>query len=120
MSIGLSAAELASMRAEVLYLMPDTCAILSATSAADGYGGYTVTWGTATASIACRIDSVRKSENQAGAALQPFHGYVLTLPYNATITTDNRVVYGGDTYNVLSVDSDKSWPVSVRCMVELV
>lgn len=103
-------------------LLPDTCTILSVTYASDGQGGQTETWGTAAASVACRKDPMpmRSGEGLSGAAIQPFHAWVFTLPADTTITAANRIVHGGATYNVTSVDGGKSWEACVRAFVEAI
>lgn len=118
--LGLSAAELASMRSDLEQLLPDTCTILSPTRASDGQGGFTETWGTVTASEACRLDWLNDVEIIGGAAVQVYTGFVLTLPYDATLLTTYRVVHGGNTYAVRGVDNDKSWPIVKRARVEKV
>ncbi len=47
MSIGLTARELAQMRADIEDLFPDTCDILSVAYTADSEGGFAEAWGTA-------------------------------------------------------------------------
>lgn len=102
-------------------LMPDTCTILSRTLSNDGMGGGTVTWGTATAGVVCRLDRVNQpTPAVAGAALQSFQSWVMTMPYDETITTQNRILHDGHTYNVTGIDDDKSWPVTIRVYLELV
>jgi len=113
-----SNAELTSMRATLAELMPDSCAILSVTNTPDGQGGQTQTWGTVTASVQCRLDPFRGKEVMVGDARQPFNGYVLTLPHDTTITAANRVILGTSTYNVTSVDLNKSWAITRRAYVE--
>lgn len=113
--------ELDDLRADLeAELLPDTCTILSVTYASDGQGGQTATWGTAAASVACRLDALRGYEGQAGAAVQPFHAWVFTLPADTSITSAHRIVHGGATYNVTSVDAGKSWEACVRAYVEAV
>lgn len=114
----LSNTELTQMRADVADLMPDTCNILSLTTVPDGQGGQTETWGTATAGVACRIDAYRGKEMVSSDSLKPFNTYVVTVPYDTTITPANRVEKGSDTYNVTAVDTEKSWPVVRRVYVE--
>ena len=117
----MDANELASIRATIeADLLPGTCIILTPTHTADNYGGFTTTWGTATASAKCRLDPLQGRENVAAGEQQPFHRYMLTLPYDETITTSMRVVIASVTYNVVSVDSNKSWMASTRCLVERV
>ena len=114
----LSNAELTQMRADIADLMPDTCNILTVTRLPDGQGGVTDTWGTATASVACRLDAYRGKEAMSGDALQAFNTYVLTVPHDTTITTASRVEHESVTYNVTSVDEYKSWPITRRAILE--
>ena len=119
MSIGLTDAELESMRGAIEELLPDTCNILSVTQASDGQGGMIDTWGTATAGAACRLDQARPgTEAIFSASVQPFHGYVLTVAHDTTITTGNRVACNSQTFNVVSVDLAKSWDGSRRAYLE--
>lgn len=92
--------ELTQLRADLLTTLPDTCAILSVTRTPDGEGGITETWGTASASVPCRLDFQTGRKVLTGGALEPFSGYVLTLPYSATCTDANRVLHNGITYAV--------------------
>jgi len=117
----ISSAELTQMRSDVEQLMPDKCNILSVVRASDGMGGFTETWGTVTANARCRLDKVRGVEKVTGGALSPYSRWMLTLPYDATVTAANRIEHGGNTYAVVDPsDEDKSWRVSVRCEVEKV
>lgn len=113
--------ELANLRADMEnVLMPDVCNILSVTYTADGQGGHTQAWGTATYGIACRIDPVKASEILAGGQVAPYHGYVVTLPHDTTVTAADRVEIDTQAYNILSVDAGKSWSACVRLQVEKV
>lgn len=116
----MDANELAALQDDLETLMPGTCAILTQTNTADGYGGYTTTWGTASASVKCRLDPMTGRENVAAAEVQSFHRYMLTLPHDTTIDTTGRVVLSGVTYNVVSVDTNKSWMATTRVIVERV
>jgi len=111
----LGSADLSWMRDTLEQLMPDTCVILTATNASDGQGGWTTTWGTVS-SVRCRIDPGRKEmyERVTGAKLAPYSWWQLTLPWDATVTTESRVVVNGDTYNVVNHDDNKSWQATVR------
>ena len=119
----LSDAALTQARTVLETALPDTCNILEVTIGSDGQGGQTETWGTATGgtAVACRLDAVpglTGRESGAGAAVQPFQSYYLTVPYDTTITGSNRVEHGSYTYAIISVDLDKSWPIDVRCHLE--
>jgi hypothetical protein len=116
----LSDSQLEFMRDQIELTLPDTCTILSPTRASDGQGGWTDTWGTASANVKCRLDASKKlaqSERLGGAALLPYSYWMLTLPHDTTIGTTYRVVHSGQTYNVEYEDSEKSWNACVRVLV---
>lgn len=111
---------LTAMRAAIAELLPDTCNILSVTQVADGQGGVTETWGTASNNIACRLDVVNKREQVAGGAVQQFTGYVLSCPYDTTISAANRVEVSSVTYAVTGLNDGQSWKAVKRVMLEAV
>lgn len=120
----LSNKELESIRSDIAEMLPDTGYIIGITRTADGQGGYSestaiVTGGT----VSCRLDArinnaLRSGESVAGDAIQPFHQFILTLPHDAPITTDNQFLLGTVLYNVISVDPNKSWNAAIRAIVE--
>lgn len=122
----LTSAELARMQDDLeAATLPDTCNILSLTRTSDGEGGWSESWGTATASVKCRLDSLASrglisaaAEQVQAASLKPYNAWILTLPHDTTITEQNRVEVGSTTYNVISVDAGKSWEANVRAMLE--
>jgi SPP1 family predicted phage head-tail adaptor len=112
----LTAAELAQIRADVLTLLPDTGYILSVTQVNNG-GVITETWGTA-GTVSYRLDHKTGREVVAGGAVNSYEYWVLTLPYDAALTTANRFkASDGTQYSVQSVDDGKSWQASVRAQV---
>lgn len=111
-------AELDDLRRELeLLTLPDTCAILTRTVSVDAMGAPVETWGTATASIACRLDHRQGGEQIQGGSIQPYFRYVLTLPYDAEITPADRVKHAGIIYAVKSVSSG-SLTACIRCELE--
>jgi len=117
----LSNAEINAMRDAIeADLLPDTCDILTVTETADGQGGVTKSWGTAYSNVAFRLDMKQGREMVAGGALQPFTMYTGSLPYDATITTADRILYEGGTYAVTSVNTNQSWNVVRRVVLEVV
>jgi hypothetical protein len=117
----LSALELETMRDSTELLMPDTCNILTATQSADGYGGIAQTWGTAAASVSCRLDILHKTVSGVdGASLREYQETILSIPYNTTVDKDYRVEHGGYTYNVTAVNNDQSWIAVKRVFLERV
>jgi len=122
--IGLTNKELTSIRADINDLLPDTGYIIARTETPDGMGGQTVSTSVvANGTVSCRLDArminmLKGNESVAGAALQSFQQLILTLPYDTTITTNNQFLKDGQLYNVISIDTDKSWKASVRCVLE--
>ena len=119
----LSNAELTYMRDSIELLLPDTCNILSNTPTADGFGGVTDSWGTASASVPCRLDIVKSNgynESLQGGKIVSFQETVLSLPYDTTIALDYRVSHGGKIYNVTAVNTGQSWVTVKRATLELV
>lgn len=119
----LTNSELAYMREAIGQLMPDTCNLLTATNTPDGAGGVTTSWGTAFASVACRMDYTsgnRADESLTAFSVRPYSGFMLSVPYNTTIGTEYRVEHGGFTYNVQAVNTDQSWIAVKRVVLERV
>ena len=111
--------ELDRLRADILYTLTDTGDILSITRTSDGMGGFTEAWGTATASVACRLDQKQGREQLAGGGYQWYTTNVLSLPATATITTAHRFQMAGVTYAVASVNEGSGIAVK-RAIVERV
>ena len=113
----LSSADIAYMQDAVEELLPGTCYILSYTLASNGAGEMLPTWGTA-GTVDCRLDAKTGNEQLQGGAIRPKFEYVITLPYGTTIAETNKVVVGSDTFNVTSIDAEKSWSACVRAYLE--
>ena len=116
----LSSQDLQYMRDSIALLFPDTCNILSVTETADGFGGVSQSWGTASASVSCRLDIVptQTEEQVNGASLRNFQETVLSIPYSTSIAVTNRVEHGGYTYNVIATNTDQSWIAVKRATLE--
>ena len=120
----LSDSDIAMMRTTIEDMLPDVCNILSEALAADGQGGQTSTWGTASTNVACRLDE----DNRTGAnqlvpiagGLRESHRYVLSLLHDATIAAHDRVEVGSNTYHVISVNEGVSWQAVTRATLELI
>jgi head-tail adaptor len=107
--------------------LPDVCNILSVTRTSDGQGGFTDTWGTATANVKCRLDLFTSRgvglvgiEMLKSASLKPFSTWILSVPNGTTLTAAHRVEVGSDTFNVIEVDAGRSWGANVRATLERV
>ena len=114
----IESSELTAMRDAVLELMPSACHILSPTNTVDSQGAVMQTWGTVTANSKCRLDYRKGATSTAQASLQMYTGWVLTLPYNATVAEGYRVSYNSELYNITAIDKSKSWNIETVCEVE--
>src|SRR5512146_3162744 len=113
---GIPDADLTWMRAAINELLPGTAYVLTCSYVSDGGGGLTETWGTA-GTVDCRLDAWSGNEVLTGGAVQPFHRYRMTVPYDTTLTTADRVQVDGIDYAVKSVDNG-SWKLDLRAIVE--
>jgi hypothetical protein len=102
----LSNAELEIMRADIEALLPDTCSIISVTLTSNGAGGFTESFGTASAS--CRKDTKTVLAVDSGGVVNTTYAEMITLPWDTTIANTSRIVHGGNTYKVIGV-TDGSW-----------
>jgi hypothetical protein len=113
----LTAGELSDMRDDLESLLPDTCVVQSLTQTSDGQGGFTDTWA-ASGTVVCRLDNGSGQKANVAQSVQPFSSWVLTVPQDASIGTDNRVVHGGETYAVIALSDTGSWLAVQRAMLE--
>ncbi len=108
--------ELASMRATLTASLPDSCAIQRVSQVSDGAGGYTESWATV-ATVACRVSpSGRQPEERAIAdRLSATVSYTVTLPALTDVTTRDRLVIGGRSFEIQGVLS-RTNEISRRCV----
>lgn len=119
--LGLSASQLARMRAEVAQLLPNTCTIQQPTNTKDGKGGVVQTWSTAVggANVPCRLDPMDKpvQADEQGQREAIVNQRRLTVPYDAPLAVDYRVIVGSETYEIRDLADDGSWRPTKRAIV---
>ena len=108
----LTADELTQMRADAAEALPGTAIIQTQAETSDGGGGVTVAW-TAAGTVDCRIAPLTGTEREMGDRISSDADYLITLPHNASVTTNSRIVAGGGTYSVEAI-RDRSWNVTTR------
>lgn len=107
----LSEHDLCLMRHTLQDNLGDLCTVQTYTDAMDGFGGVTRTWANTYTNVPCRIapsSAGERSTETVGSQYQAVTGWILTVRHDQTITPGNRVVKGGDTFQVLSVEDDRS------------
>jgi head-tail adaptor len=104
----LSAHDIELMRHTIADNLGDLATVQTRTDTVDGFGGVTSTWANTYTNVPCRIAPQVKSTETAGNKYQVVTGWVLTVRHDQAIAPGNRVVKGSDTYQVLSVEDDRT------------
>ena len=104
--------ELSGMRATALDSLPGTAVIETQAYVSDGGGGGSQSW-SASGTLACRIAPLRGDERETADRIAPYADYVITLPFDAGVDTDSRLLIDGDIYDVAAV-RDRSWNLTTR------
>jgi len=115
----LSDAQLASFRADVAKLLPDTCTISSVGYTSDCAGVSTPAL-TTVATVACRVDPInsRGGGIEAVAARQALDTmYQLTVPYDTDIRVGYKVTHNSLQYEIRQLSNQHSWKVSKRAII---
>jgi SPP1 family predicted phage head-tail adaptor len=89
--------------------------IQGGTIASDGGGGGSKAW-VASGTVPCRLAPIRGTERDIANRISEDAEAVVTLPYNAGVHTNHRLVIDGDTYSVEAV-RDRDWMISQRVEV---
>lgn len=109
--------ELTYMRAEAEQAMPDSVHIQRQSRVGDGQGGFTIDWGNVYQNVPARLTAKGGRESTALDREDSQVDFVLTVAYDQSIETSDRVVHASGTYEVQSVDDGKSWAVVTRCQM---
>lgn len=117
----LSTSELASIRTDFDALLPGTCNILEITRTKTATGGGTITWGTATAGVACDIWRYGDRPGESGVGpggvgseMVAGYNYTFAMPYNTTVLESNRLEYNGQQFQVFGVDDTLPDQIQLR------
>lgn len=112
----LSSDELAAIRAEQVATMPDTCVVQSVTRTADGMGGFTEDWDDS-ASYACRLSSRGlPREYLEMSAITGAHYWMVTLPHDAVVMREDRLVIGDRVLSIVGFASGGTWETAKRAV----
>lgn len=100
------------MRTDAAEALPGTAIIQSQTTTSDGGGGVTQAW-TAAGTVDCRIAPLTATEREIGERISSDADYLITLPHDASVGLNSRIVSGGGTFSVEAI-RDRSWHVTTR------
>lgn len=112
----LTTEELSGMQSVAADALPDTAIIQKQTWASDGGGGGTTTW-TASGTVDCRLSPATDEnarETADGDRISVQADYTITLPHDASITTQSRILTNGGTFNVEAIDERGTWQITKR------
>lgn len=114
----LTSNELAQLRDDIEALMPDTCHIMRRTQTNDK-GHTSDSLGTAAASVACRVDPLKRAQD-AGLVADQEKGvtyWQVTVPYDTDVRDGDEIVYSSDTYRFIQLHDDHSARACRRIVV---
>jgi head-tail adaptor len=115
----LTASDLSGMRSVATEAMPGTAVIQGGTLASDGGGGGSMVWASS-GTVDCRIAPVGgygAQESDTGGRIAADAEYIITVPHNASVTTDSRLIVTDEnfsgTFNIEAI-RERSWNVTTR------
>ena len=109
----LTSADIAKMRATADDALPQACVLYYNALASDNGGGWTETF-TAAGTTPCRLAPLRGDEREIGSRIASEADWMITLPANTVIETDDRIEVAGGTYNVAAVHDRAAWEITRR------
>lgn len=116
----LSTRQLTTFRNQVADILPTTCVIQTNAGTVDDTGAYESVWAAVSGgTVACRVDRLGQAQLMSQVDVmreQTEIRYQLTVPYDAPLAANCRVVTGGKTYDILQLDVDHSWNVSKKAI----
>lgn len=115
----LPASELSRLRADMNFCLTETCDIYEATLTTDAVGGAVKAWTVKYRDVPCRMDQRQGRENNGAGGYQYYTKNIVSLPVMYAIMPAERILYGGNYYNVVSVNEGSGLAIT-RATVERV
>lgn len=111
MTTFLSDSELTQLRADALFLIPDTCQILKKTNSVDSYGGVIETF-TAQPAVSCRADPIERTEGIFGGQMFEREGskawYKFWFVYNEDVDFGDKILKDGIQFEIVRVFGEQT------------
>lgn len=114
----LTTRELSDLRADVLETLISTCTVQRVTTT-NNKGKVSETWTAVETDIVCRVDPYQRQDS-AGVVADQEQGrawFRLTLPWDADIGDGDRVIYGGETYELVQLHATHSGHIVTRAII---
>lgn len=110
----LPSAEMVELRNQAEAAFDTTCTIQTYTET-NTKGSVVKAWANTYTAVDCRLAALKRGKEYAmGQGLVSVAQYVLTLASGQAIDPKDRVIVGGDTYDVLHVEDDQSYRTARR------
>ena len=121
-SVGLADWEVVSMQEEVRQSLPDRCTIQSVLRTSDGQGGYDETYENTFLDVPCRIAPFSERMRVVLLGDRPVveAEFILTLPFDQQVDERYRVLHQGQTYEVTSIITSRTYLTARRCALRAV
>ncbi len=101
-----------------LETLVDRCDLQQRQELQDGSGGYTEDWATGYQSVPCRMAARRGTERFLAGKELVEGTWILTMGFGQQIVEADRVIHGGVFYEVIFVDSSKSYNTATRVLLK--
>lgn len=96
--------------------LDSTAVVQSKTYASDGGGGGTTVWA-ASGTVACHLSPIPAYENderEIAERIAADADWIVTVPAETSVTTENRIVTEGKTLNVEACHAPRTWEITTR------
>jgi len=112
-------AQLARLRAAHSAVLVESCTIWRKVKATNAAGGAADSW-EMVGQVACRLmpeSNLRRTQALAAERETLISYYRLTVPHDADLRPDDRVVYAGNTYEIIALWGDHAQRTARRAVV---
>ena len=119
----LTESDRAYARVSALQLMPESVTIQTYSSEQLSTGGWSQEWDDSYLNVRARISArsgLAGQERRIADQIQTEVDFLLTLPYDQPIATKNRILFEGQTLEVVFVDALRSLDTARRCFLRKV
>ena len=109
--------DLTYLRNEVKTILPDLVNIQRRSAVADGQGGFTESWGMVYSNVQAKVAFSSSAGRASQGQESPSTQLTVSLLYDQSVDLADRILFAGETLEVVSVNTPKSWQVLKLCQV---
>jgi SPP1 family predicted phage head-tail adaptor len=108
------------VRAEAKKSLPDTVHVQRRVLESDKQGGYSESWAIVYSNVPARLSFASGNESFAVGREDVEVQVMLTVAHDQSIESSDRIQFGNDTLEVVSVNEPTSWNTAKRCQLRRV